>query len=164
MTKTIAKWLTVVWLVGAAFPVEAGCRDSSGPQADQAQWDQLLRSVGGVREADLLSSRSPSTSAQTSEHFSIAEAECSANAVALLNVNGRLKSTATAVRLGWKEAWDGKTVIFLLRSYAGSGDFLFACLVGKDGELQRTRLVRPTERSKSSAVEIDASHYVYSDN
>ena len=154
-------WLVIALLLGVAIGTDASGSDLARASSDQVQWDHLAGSIKNVPEESLLSSRSPITPATANGRFYVAEAECSANAVALLNINDLLPNEAKSVSMMTKAVWSGKTAIFLRRSYADDRDFLFLCLVDKDGKLERTKLLRPELRNEKSAVEIDAAKYTY---
>jgi hypothetical protein len=151
-------------LFGSLCAITAKGEVLSDKPADQVHWQQLLLDVARRPDADLSRPVENDSSALHGQRLYAAEAECSANAVALLNINDLLTSDATTVEVRAESAWDGKTAIALRRGYANGQHFLFVCLVGKDGNLERTRLLRPKVAGKSSAIEVDASRYLYQGN
>ena len=155
-----------IWCVFALLclaAMEAEPRDSTPASVpgDQVQWDHLVGDIKASTENDLLGSQESFATTHRNEHFFFAEAECSANAVALLNVNDLLPDRATTVKLRTRAAWSGKTAVLLLRGYSDGQNFMFLCLIDKDGRLERTRLIRPVPMGKGRAVEIDAARYKY---
>ena len=161
MKNGLKSWPAIALLLGVALGAEARDNDLAKAPSDQAQWVRLIGSVKGMPEDRLLNFQSVVSTATANGRFYVAEAECSANAVALLNINDLLLNEAKSVRLTRKTVWSNKTVILLRRDYVDGQDFLFLCLVDKNGKLERTRLLRPELRNENSAVEIDAAKYIY---
>ena len=160
MKHGLMSWLTCALLLSMA--TRASANDSPQTSLDQAQWNRLITSIKDSPVETLLNSRLPAPALIKQERFAAAGAECFANAVALLNINDQLHDQPRSIRMGEKPVWNGKTAMFVLRSYAGDREFLFLCLVDKDGRLERTRLLRPGLPDKKSAIEIDNAKYIYS--
>ena len=159
MKHGLKSWLTCALLLGMA--TRAIANDSPPTSLDQAQWSRLIASVKDTPAETLLNSRSPAPAPTQHERFAAAGAECFANAVALLNINDLLYGQPKSIRIGKRAVWNGKTAMFVQRSHTDGRDFLFLCLVDKDGRLERTRLLRPDLPDKKSAIEIDAAKYIY---
>lgn len=123
-----------------------------------ASWHEVVKNADELFVHDDM--LVPIASDRKTQQFYDSEAECAANAVALLSVNGLLTSGPASIVVKGGSLSDGAAALFVKRTFSDGKEYKFICLLDRGFRLRRTRVVGVGGSDKGIIVEITNSEYL----